>query len=128
MKSTSFHRSAIGYPGVVSLLLGLAVFVPWISRGQESPAVVMPLTNQTAMIFSGVILMANVSGTAPIFYHWYKSGIILTNGSNISGVDGTNLTISIPELSDAAQYQLLASNAWGTATGSVGLSVIPIFT
>ena len=64
-------------------------------------------------------LNADVNGTQPMTYQWYKGNEELPNETN------STLTLTNLQLTDAGQYLLKASNAYGvkdsrTATVSVG--------
>ena len=78
-----------------------------------SPMVTTPFTNQVTMVFSNVTLSITVTGAPPVYYLWQKNGINLTDGANMNGVDGPNLTISNPQLADSGQYSVIVSNVLG---------------
>ncbi len=62
----------------------------------------------------------SATGTAPLSYQWQK------NGSNIQGANAAAYNINSASLSDAGDYQVVVSNAAGSATSnSAALTVNP---
>ena len=53
-----------------------------------------------------------LSGT----YRWYTNGVALANGNEISGSTTATLTINPTAFSDAANYSVVISNVYGSAT------------
>lgn len=90
------------------------------------PLVTTPFTNVVSMVFSNVTLSLIVTGTPPYFYQWQKGGINLSDGGNITGSSGANLTISEPQLTDSGQYSVIVSNAYGAITNTAALEVVPV--
>jgi uncharacterized delta-60 repeat protein len=68
----------------------------------------------TQATFSGFSI-----GTAPIAYQWWKDGIRLTNGGNISGATSSSLSVNNVRGADAGEFWVTTSNAVGTATSRV---------
>lgn len=58
-------------------------------------------------------------GQSPFTYQWMKDGVILANGGNRSGVDGSDLVLKPPTPNDLGNYQLVASNTFGVVTSQV---------
>ena len=88
----------------------------------SQPASVTVVTNVRAS-FSAV-----ASGTA-LTYQWYKNGVALTNGGDISGAQTTNLVIFPTQAADAGTgangYYIVAQNPCGvTATSTPNASLI----
>jgi parallel beta-helix repeat protein len=75
---------------------------------------------------SNYTLSATARGTEPISYQW------LRNGTNVSGANGSSLTLSNMSSGLAGNYQLVASNVIGVSTSQVAaISVFgtrPVFT
>src|SRR5205085_11850130 len=64
-------------------------------------------------------------GSAPFGYQWFKDGQALTNGGKISGAFSESLIVNNALHADAGLYQVVVSNAWGTATSAIAnLTVI----
>jgi hypothetical protein len=58
-------------------------------------------------------------GPGTLSYQWY------TNGAPLAGQTLTNLTLTL-SLSDSATYSVIVTNAYGSATSSVVLNVLPL--
>jgi hypothetical protein len=70
-----------------------------------------------------------VSGIGPFTYQWQKgtNGVFanLSNGGTVSGATSTTLSISSANyFADAAQFQVIASNAGGSVTSSVATATV----
>jgi len=100
-------------------------------------AVVSPpvITQPPASLIVGVGGTASFNvtawGTAPLGYQWQLNGMNLTDGGEISGSSTTNLVLSAATLSDAGNYTVIITNAWGSITSSVAtLTVVfpPVIT
>lgn len=74
---------------------------------------------------SNVVLTVTATGTAPLSYQWYFNGTALTDSDRITGTSTAALSISNAQFTDAGNYSVLVSNAFGlvTSTGAV-LAVI----
>lgn len=68
-------------------------------------------------------LIAAVSGTAPITFQWQRevngAFVNVTNSATVTGANTATLGFSNLALSDAANYQLIASNVAGSSTSVV---------
>ena len=74
-----------------------------------SPQILQPPVGLTAYTGRDFALTATVVGAAPLSYQW------LWNGRNISGATNVILSLLNLQLTNSGNYQLLASNAFGTA-------------
>ena len=74
--------------------------------------------SSTNAVGSTAVLAANVSGTTPISYQWLFNGTPLADNSRISGSTNSTLTISNLQTSDTGNYQLLATNVFGSTNSS----------
>lgn len=66
-----------------------------------------------------VRLSAIAIGQTPFTYQWVKDGALLSDNGKISGANSQSLTVNTISPSDAGEYQLIASNSLGVATGQV---------
>lgn len=89
---------------VVSSPATLTVTVPGVPPTVSTPP------GQTVGIGDNVTLNVNVSGDSPFNYQWRK------NGATIPGANGANLILPSVTAVDAANYTVVVSNAFGTAT------------
>lgn len=65
---------------------------------------------------------------ASLTYQWYKDGIVLTNGGDVSGALTTNLVINPTQAGDVASYFCVAQDPCGdvlTSTPNATLTLIP---
>ncbi len=58
------------------------------------------------------------SGTAPLSYQWRKDGSNLSDGGDISGATTPNLSIANADPSDEGAYDVVVTNACGSATST----------
>ena len=65
------------------------------------------------------------SGATVTSYQWYKNGVALANGENVSGTTQSTLSVSSVTLLDQGTYQCSATNVDGyNSTLSSGVQVI----
>jgi len=89
--------------------------VPWIVNSPQSQSVV--LGNNAVFTLTAI-------GDEPFTYQWWKNGIALSNGGNLSGADAATLTVSNVALPDAGGYQVVIANTLGSATSSIATLTI----
>ncbi len=91
---------------VTSVVATLIVLVP--------PAIVTQPTNLTVIAGANAAFVATAQGSGPLAYQWFF------NLTNVLG-GGTNATLSLTnaQTANAGAYQLVVSNAIGTATSAV---------
>ncbi len=65
-----------------------------------------------------------VTGGGPLNYQWLKNGTGLTNGANVQGAQAATFTISNVLGGDAAQYQVVITNSFGSITSSIASLVV----
>jgi hypothetical protein len=83
------------------------------------PTVTSQPTNLTILAGNTAVFSATVTGSLPRSYQWNKNGVALTNGSGISGATAAALTLTSVTSNSAANYSLVVTNAYGSATSSV---------
>jgi len=76
------------------------------------PSITAQPESQTVTTGSTVAFTVTATGSAPLTYQWRKDGTV------ISGATSSTLTLTNVQLSDAAGYSVVVSNAGGTATSS----------
>lgn len=94
------------------------------------PEITSQPTNTTKPLGANVSFTSLVAGTAPLSYSWRKDGLPLTDDARISGTTTGTLSITGIQTNDAGDYQLIVTNAYGSATGDVAtLTVLlpPVF-
>lgn len=71
-----------------------------------------------------VWLSAQIGGTAPFQLQWFKGGVPVANGGNVSGANSPIIMFSVFTQADAGTYHLRGSNSCGSFnTNSATLSV-----
>lgn len=84
----------------------------------EPPVFTLQAASRTSTNGMKTVFKATVSGTKPISYQWFKDGLALINGANISGAISNVLTVANLKESDAGMYYLQATNLVGSITSS----------
>jgi Pro-kumamolisin, activation domain/Bacterial Ig-like domain (group 3)/Immunoglobulin domain/Domain of unknown function (DUF5011)/Viral BACON domain len=95
------------------------------------PSITQQPVSQTNLVGSNVTFTAAASGTAPLAYQWRTNGVKLVNGTIVSGATSNVLTLTGISLTNAGNYTLVVTNAYGSVTSSVAsLTVVlpPSFT
>ncbi len=80
----------------------------------DPPAITAQPASVTTGIGQDVTLSVEASGTEPLNYQWRFNGANLVNGSGISGVQESTLSISGISVEEAGRYTVAVSNAAGT--------------
>jgi hypothetical protein len=83
------------------------------------PGIVASPANQRVLEGHSATFSVTAAGTEPLFYHWQKEGLDLSESDRLSGVTNATLTISNLQFSDAGAYRAVVSNAYGAATSAV---------
>ena len=128
-------------PGATELLLGIgadpdmadnvnasdtnSAFLVHVFDDSDSPPVIGALTpGAAALALQTVSFTATLAaGGTPVSYQWSFHGSPLVDDTRISGSRSNTLTLSSLQYSDSGVYQLVVSNAWGTAVSNVALGV-----
>jgi hypothetical protein len=89
----------------------------WI--GQYMPQITQQPQNVLSCPSDSVVLTVAGNGTLPLNYQWQKNGTNLADGGNVTGSATTNLILQNVTPNDAANYDVLITNAVGSVTSSV---------
>jgi hypothetical protein len=89
----------------------------------QSPLIILPLTNQSTGVGAPVTFVVTAFGQPPLHYQWLTNGINLVNGGNITGVTNSQLIITNVQVYQAATYEVLVTNRFGSASSSAILTV-----
>src|SRR5205823_930205 len=88
------------------------------------PPTISPLPGAVYVVTgTNVVLTVTENGTSPFTNQWYRDGVALADGANISGSQTTSLTISNVQTNDMGNYSIIVSNEGG-ATNSGGTHVV----
>ena len=82
------------------------------------PVLTSPPTNVTVFYGVSALFTAEVSGSGPIFFQWFKDGAV------IAGATNTFYTLAPTLVGDAGTYTVVASNRVGTASASATLTLL----
>jgi hypothetical protein len=77
------------------------------------PQILHQSTNQSFVPGTNVILFALATGSAPLSYQWLRDGLPLVGATNLA------LNIANVFVSDAGNYSVVITNAYGAVTSSV---------
>jgi hypothetical protein len=91
-----------------------------ISEPGIAPSITSHPSSATKVVGESVTFSVTASGTSPLSYQWRK------NGTDIIGATNDSYTISSVVITDAADYDVVVSNAYGFATSNIAtLTVNP---
>ncbi len=82
-------------------------------------AIVTPPAGLTNNPFTVATLTVDAAGEPPLGYRWLRNGAPLGDGGNVSGAQTARLQLASLLGSDAANYQVIVTNASGSVTSAV---------
>jgi len=84
------------------------------------PLIMVQPANQTVIVSNSATFSVTAVGTTPLFYQWNF------NGTNLVGATNTLLTLTNVQFSQAGNYAVLVTNAYGSVSSSNAiLTVVP---
>ena len=83
-----------------------------------APIIIRPLSNKSAFLGSNVFFRVFASGVPDVSFAWFFNGALLPGETN------STLIITNVTLADAGLYEVVVSNAAGTARSSARLTVL----
>lgn len=89
--------------------------------GATAPAIVSQPTNSTVALGQNAQFAATATGTGPLNYQWSLNGTNLPSGGN-----GSGLTLTNAQLSQAGNYQVVVTNVAGAVTSVVATLTVQI--
>jgi len=95
-----------------------------------APSIASPPAGQNVVLGNKATLQVAAAGTAPLAYEWLFDNKKLANGSHVSGVTTSNLTLENVTTGNAGSYKVIVSNLYGatSAVASVTVLVPPAIT
>jgi uncharacterized delta-60 repeat protein len=102
---SAYHSLCVGASG------GLVIFAQPASRTNNAG---------TTAIFD----VGATSTYALLNYEWYKNGVPLSDGGNVSGSSTSTLTLNNVLAGDAGNYSVVITNAFGAVTSSVAILTV----
>lgn len=89
----------------------------------EGPQLVTATINQTTTVGDTATFAVSATGPGPLDYQWLLNGTNLTNNSQITGSQGSTLTVTGVTVADAGTYQVIVSNSYGSTNAFATLIV-----
>ena len=80
------------------------------------PGIVQHPVNQSVAPGATASFSVAVAGTPSPLYQWYKNGLPLSNGGNVSGATASTLVLANVATADAGSYRAVVSYAGGSGT------------
>jgi len=107
------------YGRITSSVATLAVLTP--------PRITVQPANGVAIIGTNMVFAVTATGSGPLNFQWFKNGLPLADGGNISGSRTNILKISAPAMADAGAYSVVITNLVGSvaSTGATLTILIP---
>ena len=94
------------------------------SRRRNSPYFITQPSSQTVTNGTSLTFSATVGGQPPLNYQWLFNGTNLPAGGNVSGTTSNVLSITAATTNNAGNYQLVATNSYGSVTSSVAVLTV----
>jgi hypothetical protein len=89
------------------------------TSGLYKPTVALQPAPEELYVGRTAQFVVSASGTAPFSYHWRTNGVYLNDGGNIAGSSTNVLTITNLSLANAANYDVVITNTFGSVTSIV---------
>jgi len=90
----------------------------------NDPVITSQPANLLRTVGSGAGFTVGVAGTAPLSYQWYKDGVPLSDGTNVTGSATANLSLTAVAFSDAGGYSLTIGNTFGSVSSSTAVLTV----
>jgi uncharacterized delta-60 repeat protein len=103
------------YGSVTSLVATLIV---------QDPSIITQPVSQTVHPMQTAVFSVVAGGTTPWSFQWYKDGVSLNDGGNISGAQSSTLTLSSVSGGDVGAYWMVISNVYGSVTSAVAVLTV----
>jgi hypothetical protein len=106
---------------------GMDIFgMPWANppsvgcaEFQTAPQIIVPPQVQLTPSRGGYLVTVTAAGEEPLSYQWLRDGMALQDDGHYSGTQTAALAARSASLADVADYQVVASNAFGVITSEV---------
>jgi hypothetical protein len=84
-----------------------------------APSIVSLPASVSVVLGSNTTIQVAAAGTAPLSFEWLFDNKKLANGSHVSGVTTSNLTLESATAGDAGSYKVIVSNLYNSLTSAV---------
>ena len=111
-------NQAGSYAVVVTNVAGSATSAVALLTVWVPPAIVTQPQSTTNVVGTTASFSVTASGTAPLSYQW------LSNGTNVTGATGTNLSLNNVQVGQAGSYAVVVTNVAGSVTSAVALLTV----
>ena len=116
------------YGSATSAAAALSVLTPPSLRTslviKPAAHVAAPTAGSLAKAGTNITFSITATGSAPLVYQWFKDGVALVNGGNLSGATTNVLKISALTTNDSGVYSVVVSNPVGSVTSGSALTVV----
>ena len=106
--------------------------IGFIFRIGNPPSIMVQPVSRTNVFNTFATFGVSAVGGLPLSYQWFKNGVSLTDGGNVSGSSITNLNVANVSPADATNYFVVVTNTYGSATSMVAtltfLQAAPVIT
>jgi formylglycine-generating enzyme required for sulfatase activity len=93
---------------------------------QTPPTIVLQPVSQTRAVGEAVDLRVQAVGTGLLSYAWKKNGVPVLNLGGVSGANASTLSFASVQPSQAGNYSVVVSNAFGMVTSAVATLSIKV--
>ncbi|HWV98768.1 MAG TPA: immunoglobulin domain-containing protein [Candidatus Acidoferrum sp.] len=107
------------YQVIVTNINGMAASVPANLNVLAPPVITKQPSNLFEPLNGAASMTAAAAGGAPLSYQWYFNGVPMSDNGRINGSLTPGLRLAHLQTNDQGSYQMLATNAYGSATSSV---------
>ncbi len=94
------------------------------------PEIVVPPTNEISGLGGIVTFNVTATGSLPLSYQWRTNGVNIPQSTNYDGINSNAFTIFNIQPVNAGTYEIVITNAFGSATTNATLTVLtaPVMT
>jgi len=86
---------------------------------RPEPGIATPVITPAAKAIGRIEITAVAGGQEPFYYSWLKDGAVLEDDFAYSGSHISTLLVSVADPAVVGEYQLVATNSFGTVTSQV---------
>lgn len=106
--SVTLIAGNLSFPTPATAQALISIYLP-----DTPPVILTQPVDQSVLVGSSVVFRGEVDGTPPFVYQWLRDGV------DISGETNSMLAFAAVQATNAAAYQIVVSNGFGTVTSAV---------
>jgi hypothetical protein len=123
---TNLNMAEAGnYSVTVSNILGATNSTAAVLALESPPTITQQPRSLSVVSFGSASFTVAATGSGPLSYQWRENGTNLVDGGNISGTTTTNLMIANINLTNAGNYDVVASNPYASTNSVVAVLAVP---